>query len=528
MPSVMAGGGTQLRAGCLTRRQLVKRAAGTAGVMALGGGAFGATRLLGRLRSLPSSAVRSKGPAHAFVTRPDLRPPVMSVTDGDSAPLAEAVEGQVAPGVLFIGPSAAGQVQAGPLLVDQQAAPIWFRPVSRALWTTDVRRQYHRGQPVLTWWQGEMDVIGFGQGDGLIFDQNYQQVARVRAGNGRQMDIHEFLLTPEGTALFTCYPQRVPAELSAIGGRRAGSVLEGVIQEVDISTGRVVFEWHSLDHIAVSDSYFPPKTWYGYDYLHVNSIDIAPDGHLLLSARHTWALYKIHRRTGEVLWRLGGKSSDFQIDKDSQFYWQHDARQLSDRNITVFDDGAASFADGTGNRRSESQSRGVLLDIDEGSKVVRLVRSYRHPKPLLANAMGNFQTLPDGHALLGWGTSPVASEFLSDGTVISDVNLGPKHDSYRTYRYPWRGQPADSPVLAARRDQRRGDSVLYVSWNGATDVTHWIVSTGAHPSALKPAGIASRRGFETAIALSRGGGYAAVVAVDGAGRQLAHTGTVRV
>ncbi len=495
--------------------------------MAVGGGTYGATRLFGRLRPLPASGASSKGPAHAFVTRPDLRPPVMSVTETDKAPVGEAVEGQVAPGALFIGPSAAGHVQAGPLIVDQHAEPVWFRPVSRAQWTTDVRRQYYRGQPVVTWWEGEMKIIGFGKGEGLLFDQNYQQVARVRAGNGRQMDIHEFLITPQGTALFTCYPERVPVDLTGIGGDRDGSVLEGVIQEVDIATGRVLFEWHSLNHIPVTDSYFPPKTWYGYDYLHVNSIDLAPDGHLLLSARHTWALYKIHRQTGEVLWRLGGKSSDFQMDKDSQFYWQHDARHISDGNLTVFDDGAAWFADGTGRRRSESQSRGVVLDIDEGGRVVQMARSYRHSKPLLANAMGNFQTLPDGHAVLGWGSAPVASEFLPDGTLIADVELGSKHDSYRTYRYPWTGHPTEAPVLAARRDQRSGRSTLYVSWNGATEITHWIVNTGAHPSALSATGIANRHGFETAITLPSGEGYAAVTAVDAAGRHLAHSNTVK-
>ncbi len=517
-----------MRSGRLTRRQLLKGAAGTAGVMALGGGAYGATHLFGRLRRLPARATRAAGPAHSFVTRPGFRPPVMTATGADNAPVGEAVEGQVAPGALFLGPSASGQVQAGPLLVDQQAEPIWFRPVPRALWATDVRRQYYRGQPVVTWWEGRMEVIGFGQGDGLIFDQNYRQVARVRAGNGRYMDIHEFLLTPEGTALFTCFPQRVPTDLSPIGGDRDGSVLEGVIQEVDIATGRVLFEWRSLDHIAISDSYFPPKTWFGYDYLHVNSIDIAPDGHLLLSARHTWALYKIHRRTGEVLWRLGGKSSDFQMDSDSQFYWQHDARNLSNGSISVFDDGDAWFADGTGKRRSESQYRGVVLEVDEGGRLVHLGRSYRHPKPLLANAMGNFQTLPDGHALLGWGSAPVASEFLPDGTLISDVQLGSKHDSYRAYRYPWTGQPRESPAVAVRRDQRRGTNVLYVSWNGATEVSHWVVTAGAHPSALKPIGVANRHGFETAIDLPRGDGYAAATAIDGAGRKLARSATVRV
>jgi hypothetical protein len=382
---------------------------------------------------------------------------------------------------------------------------------------------------MVTWWEGKMNVIGFGQGEGVIVDASYREVARVRAGNGRSIDIHEFLITPEGTALFTCYPERVPADLSDIDGPTDGSVLQGIIQEVEIATGRVLFEWRSLEHIPVTDSYFPPQTAFGYDYLHLNSIDITPDGHLLISARHSWALYKIHRRTGKVLWRLGGKNSDFAVDNDAQFYWQHDARHHPDGTISVFDDGAAQFADGSGFQKTEPQSRGVVLDIDQGGKVVHLVRSYSHPHGVLANAMGNFQTLPDGHVLIGWGSDPNASEFLSDGSLIADTRLGNQHDSYRTYKYPWRGSPADTPAIAARRDRRSGRSMLYVSWNGATDVARWLVSTGSHPTGLRPMGIARREGFETAIRLPvHQSGYARVTALDSAGRHLASSAAVRV
>ncbi len=524
----MVGGATQVRSRRLTRRQLLKGAAGGAGVLVLGGGAVSATSLLGHhLRTLPAYASTSDGPGRQLVSRPNLHPPVLSVTP-PSIPLASATGGAVAPGYLFIGPSAADGAQAGPLLVDHYAEPVWFRPIPRALWATDVRVARYRGQPVVTWWEGKMNVIGFGQGEGVIVDSSYRELARVRAANGRSLDIHEFMVTPEGTALFTCFPQRVPANLSAVGGPSNGTVLEGIIQEVDIATGRLLFEWRSLEHIPITASYFPPQIAYGYDYLHLNSIDITPDGHLLISARHSWALYKIHRRTGQVMWRLGGKDSDFAVDNDAQFYWQHDARHRPDGNITVFDDGAAQFADGSGYQRSESQSRGVLLDIDEGGKVVRLVRAYRHPH-LLANAMGNYQTLSGGHVVIGWGSYPTASEFLPDGTLIADTEIGKKHDSYRAYKYPWKATPADPPELAATHDRRSDRTTLYVTWNGSTDVARWLVSTGSHQSAVRPFGIARRHGFETAIRLpAHQSGYARVTALDSAGRHLASSRLVGV
>jgi Arylsulfotransferase (ASST) len=512
----------------LTRRQRRKGAAGGAGLVALGGAALSASSSSGHLRRLPAYASKSEGPVRRLVSRPNLHPPVMSV-DTASLPLASATGGAVAPGYLFLGPSAGNGVQAGPLLVDHQGEPVWFKPIPRALWATDIRLAHYRHQPVVTWWEGKMNVIGFGQGEGVIVDSSYREVARVRAGNGRSIDIHEFILTPEGTALFTCFPKRVPADLSEVGGPSDGSVLEGVIQEVDIASGRVVFEWRSLDHIPVSESYFPPQTAYGYDYLHLNSIDIMPDGHLLVSARHSWALYKIHRRTGHVLWRLGGKNSDFALGRGAQFYWQHDARHHPDGTISVFDDGAALFADGSGYQKTESQSRGVVLDIDNGGKAVQLARSYRHPHRVLANAMGNFQTLPDGRILIGWGSNPTASEFLPDGTLIADTRLGKKHDSYRTYKYPWTATPADPPQVAARRDRRSGRATLYVTWNGATEVARWLVSTGSHPSAVRPVGVARRHGFETAIRLpAHHSGYAKVTALNSAGHHLRSSDAVRL
>src|SRR5438045_3357528 len=165
-------------------------------------------------------------------------------------------------------------------------------PRSGPQWLT--RRQLPKGAGgvgrVLTWWEGKVGASTFGRGEGVMLDSSYHEVARVRAGNGRQMDLHEFVLTPQGTALFTCYPETVRADLSSVGGPSDGQAREAIIQEVDVHSGRVRFEWRSLDHIPVTESY--QSLAEPYDYLHANSIDVAPDGNLLVSARHTWALYK--------------------------------------------------------------------------------------------------------------------------------------------------------------------------------------------------------------------------------------------
>jgi hypothetical protein len=387
----------------------------------------------------------------------------------------------------------------------------------------DLRTQTYRGRPVLTWWEGTI----LGTGEAVIMDTSYREIARVRAGNGHQVDPHEFLLTPDGTALITCSPTTVSADLSSVGGSRHGRVAESVIQEVDVQTGRVLLEWRSLEHVSVSESYMWPGHGV-YDFMHANSIDITPDGNLLVSGRHTWAVYKLERLTGRVMWRLGGKRSDFAMGHGTQFAWQHDARQVDNRTITVFDDGAAFFEGNHRYRQTHSQSRGLALDVDHGARKVHLGRSYRHRPELITGGFGNMQTLPDGDVVVGWGDLPVFSRFDASGNALEDVNVPAIYASYRGYHQPWAATPAQRPAAAARRHPGGRATTVYASWNGATGHSAWAVRAGPHPSKLRRMAIRRREGFETAIDVPRTGGYVSVTALDSAGRALAHSLPIRL
>ena len=253
-------------------------------------------------------------------------------------------------------------------------------------------------------------------------------------------------------------------------------------------------EWRSLDHVPISETYRKPAD--PLDYLHANSIEIAADGNLLVSGRNTWAVYKLDRRTGEVIWRLGGKHSDFAMGNGSQYAWQHHARVVDPTTISVFDNGAA------GGTSSHSQSRGLLVTIDEAARTVQLRASYQHPDRLLANAMGSVDKLPNGNVLVGWGEEPCATEFAADGTRLSDAVFPVGQKSYRALRLQWKGTPLDAPAIAARPGAKAGTSLVFVSWNGATEVTHWQVHAGPSAKHLKPVGKIRRTGFETAVSLN--------------------------
>jgi hypothetical protein len=453
------------------------------------------------------------GPAQQFRSRPDLKPPVMQINTPAKG---------TAPGYIFLAPKMAVH-QAGPMIMDNKGQVVWFHPLKFTKGVTDFRVQRYRGKPVLTWWRGRLSNVGVGDGWYVLYDTSYRPVAEVRPGKGLAGDVHEFLLTPQNTALMTIY-HRLRVDLSSIGGPKKGLIWDGIVQEVDVASRRVLFEWHSYPQIAISESYSePPKKQLGtkafpYDYVHLNSIDVEPNGNLLISARNTHAVYEVSRKTGKVLWRLGGKKSDFKLGSGVRFAWQHDARRQPDGTITIFDNGAAPPV--------EKFSRAIVVRVDPKKKTATLVRSYRHPKKLLAPFEGNAQFLPNGHVVVGWGGWPYISELDKSGKVLFDVYFGhgkkpgEDADTYRAYRYTWQGRPTVPPDIAVAGNK------VYVSWNGATTVARWRVLQGDAEDELHPGKSVAKSGFETGLPLGAGQ-YVAVQALNANGRVLAVSKTLK-
>src|SRR5215203_1326914 len=222
----------------------------------------------------------------SFRSRPELSPPAIEIT-------AQAHD--TAPGYFFVA-AKKGAGQDGPMIVDDQGQLVWF---SKNRYATDFKVQTYQGELVLTWWEGKV-VAGHGVGEYVIFNSSYREINRVRAGNGYEGDLHEFYITPEDTALLTAY---VPTQtdLSPISGSEDGAVWDGIAQELDIETGEVLFEWRSLDHVGVEETYREPPQDPStpLDYFHINSIDIDLDGNFLISAKGTSVVYKVERESGK-------------------------------------------------------------------------------------------------------------------------------------------------------------------------------------------------------------------------------------
>jgi len=465
----------------------------------------------GRVRSL--LPLKPNGGAWAFRSRPDLVPPAVSIARRSE---------RTAPGYVFVapknGPGETGPGQRGPMIVDNEGRPVWFRPLREdGVDAMDFKVQRYEGRPVLTWWQGLHTAYGLGEF--ALLDGSYEEVTRVRAGGGYEADLHELLITPADTALMTIY-EPVPQDLSSLGGSANGVTAEGIVQEVDIETGEVLFEWHSLDHVGIEESYFPPPEDPAepFDYFHINSIDVDTDGNLLVSARKTSAAYKIDRRSGGILWRLEGKRSDFRLDPGARTRYQHDARRRPDGTLTIFDNG----------EEGESEvSRAVVVRPDEAAMSVGLVREYVHAGRRLCVTQGNAQTLPNGNAFVGWGSEPGFSEFHADGELLFDANFTAGVESYRAFRFPWVGVPAEGPAVAAEPGPSPGEISVHASWNGATEVASWGILVGPSPDRMRTLGLASRSGFETSVAARTVGPYVGVEALDRRGRTLGRSAAVR-
>jgi hypothetical protein len=442
----------------------------------------------------------------AFISEPSIYPTTVAVT---------AHSTRAAPGDVFF-TFDHGYGENGAMITDGSGSLVWFKPVPKGDIAMDLQLQSYEGKQALVWWQGGITKLGIGFGVDEVYDASYRRVAEVRAGNGYWADLHDVQITPQGSAFVTAYTL-VRADLSLAGGSREGSLQDALVQEVDVKTGLVMFEWHALGHVALGDSFThytsPGNPW---DWFHLNSVSLGPQGDLLLSARNTWCVYDVSLANGGVLWRLGGKKSSFHMGSGTGTAWQHDARFQPDGTITIFDDGAAP--------KEHSQSRVIREQLDPAHRSVKLLDRYVHTPSLLSGSQGNDQVLPNGDSFVGWGSEPYFTEYSPTGQVLFDGHLQSPAQSYRAYKFPWNATPYYPPAITVRTTN--GKATVYASWNGATNVTQWRVLAGNDPTHLTTITTTPKTSFETTIPTTTNAPAYAIQALDPTGNTLATSPTV--
>ncbi|PYI15364.1 hypothetical protein BO99DRAFT_255033 [Aspergillus violaceofuscus CBS 115571] len=403
----------------------------------------------------------------------------------------------------FLAPRGDSVAQPGPMILDPRGELVWMKHNWEI--TQDFRVQRYQGADYLTYWEGD-EIEGRGYGAWYMLDSTYTQRYVITPVGSYGGDLHEFHITPQGTALVTIYDP-VLADLTSLGGPELGWIHDGVFQEIDIATGELLFEWRASKHYPINSTYEKLGTSgttrsSAFDYYHINSIEKDDGGNYIVSARHTHTVSCIDKNSGVVLWTLGGKLNEFRDLSDGKatnFAWQHDARWHPNNTLTLFNNAAHSTKD------PDEESHGMMIHLNIDAREATLLAAYYHPQQMKAVSQGNLQLLDDdGRALVGWGHNAAFTEFSSDGQVLCNVNFGAsvffgfgRAVSYRVFKGDWIGRPQTAP------DAEVIGNRIYVSWNGATEVVAWQLETWLsgelEDAAFKVVAQYDKAGFETEI-----------------------------
>jgi hypothetical protein len=336
------------------------------------------------------------------------------------------------------------------VILDNQGQPVYYQRMPN----------YAHDFTVLP--NGNLAYYDWNRSAFIIMDSSYREINLLKPGQGYQANEHELQLLPNGHYLWLVDETRIVdlSKLVANGNPRA-SVTGQVIQELD-QKEHVVFEWHTLDYIPITDS-DQDLTAGQIDYSHSNAVQQDTDGNLLLSSRHIDEIIKINRQTGAIMWRLGGKENQFAfmlapgVSGPAEFYKQHDVRRLPDGHISIFDNH---------NDHQPQVSRALEYVVDETAKTATLVWAYNATASDFALAMGNVQRLPNGNTFIGWGSHlyPNITELKPDGTKALEIDFGQSYVSYRAFRFPWHCLPHLAPRARAAAGEQRPEAYLQLEW----------------------------------------------------------------
>ncbi|KAH8646183.1 ASST-domain-containing protein [Xylariales sp. PMI_506] len=478
-----------------------------------------------------------------YRSRPDLSPPRLNVT-------TRAADRGLKPGYLFISPFSStppGQPrveQGGPYIFTDDGDLVWSGRGYVAPWAANFHVARWKDRDFLAVHEGEMNPLrGYSHGLHKLLDQHYRPVAEIRSAGHYISDAHEFEIVAGATTLVGSYTTR-QADLSRWGGGEGQTwVIEYIFHEIDLTSGKGIFEWHSLDHVTPDESVLPLGSPAGsgddsstaWDYAHFNSITKGADGHYLLSARHTSTVYKINSTDGTVIWRLGGKFSDFTVPDDVRFGLQHHARYVDGALgvISVFDN-----SDGAG-----SSGKIIRLDFDRHEAVLQ--QGFYPPHHVFASSQGSLQVFDGGRGgLVNWGSEGQITEYDGSGRVLYHAFLGSDEEqavtqNYRAFRANWTGFSSETPALVAEEEVGADGARIasfWVSWNGDTRTKSWrfwwsqpsLATNGAQP--VRFSGETLRSGFETVFHLHTTKPISVVVAeaLDEDGNVLVTSAPVKV
>lgn len=487
----------------------------------------------------------------AFKSRPDLAPPILNIT----IPPTDGV----ADGLIFYTPESMyedntghGPAQSGPYIFTDRGELVWSGFGYVGPRSENFQVHSYQGQQVLGIFEGSHNSpMGHGHGHTAIFDNRYRLIKQIQGGGHKLADQHEFLFYDDDSAVFTVFDPEI-RDLTPYGATSKDQqwILDNKIQKVNISSNRVLWEWSSLDHVdplgtnltlQSGNAGLGTNSSQVWHYFYMNAFDVNPKTNtFLISARSMCTIFKMDGATGDILWRLGGQDSDFDLGPGVDFCWQHDTRMHSKylhheskgskEIISFFDNSAHENLAGGPDLQTRAYSAGKVVELDTASKTAKLIASFRAPGDLSVRSQGNLQLLPNGNAFINWGYNGALSEHKPDGTTIfysglDSGRLGPGTENYRAFKFDWHALPYEEPALVAFTESN-GTS-LYVSWNGDTESRIWKFFELSGNGEKKLLGQSKKSGFETSFRARKNVRKVLAEAFDAHGKLLVSSAVVK-
>ncbi len=397
---------------------------------------------------------------------------------------------------------------------------------------TDFRRQDYKGRPYITYWNGcntQGAHWGHRWGRVTFIDEEYNNftvnpdfsINTLDEANRGQIDMHDHQMTEDDTMVVTTY-HNVQKDLSGHKGVNITAnntwIAESMFCEFDIESGEVLFKWSAMDHIPLKLSHWGLKGNRGtrhvpWDWFHINSVQKVGKNYLV-SARHHWAVYLVSGKDGHVIWNLNGIGHGSWGMIPSRFRWQHHARahNVTEHGmiVSLFNNHVA----GIRNRKTQSQALAFYVPLPASrKKPIKLLRRLQtHDDMAFSSTQGSYQLdLSNGHGFVGYGKVPLLREYgpAQDGRDLRwQARFG--HDSavmsYRAFKAEWRGTPKNWDPIAVFEPlptQHNKPAHVFVSWNGATDISDWAIFAGSTRDNLTSVGMTRRMGFETTFQLPK-------------------------
>ncbi|KAK4626733.1 hypothetical protein CLAFUW4_04079 [Fulvia fulva] len=454
----------------------------------------------------------------SFVTRPEIKTPKFNVTIYD--------QDRISPGYWFVAPYAMifqenhahkyyQPCQTGPTIYDSLGNLVWSGACKvRNQNTCDFRAWEFNGSlftsAILTPFRGVDDP----QGHGIITDSSFDTIGELHVPpTMHNLNMHELNLIEDGTKAMHILHEPVQMDLSALNQNvDSGWIMDIGFREVDLTTGDLVFEWWAArgGHVSVTESSVPfrganikREAW---NWFHGNSIEKNEDGDYMLSSRFTDTIYKISGKDGSIIWRLGGSKSSFQ--QDFNFSRQHDARWRHHDDGTETISFLDNAADDTVSNANHSSA--MIVKLDRRTMKASLLSEIPRPDGRLTRMRGNHQVLANQNSFVCWSENSYISEHSANGDVLMEAQFAShRFVTYRAYKFNFTSVPSEPPVIKAyaygtSRATGASTTVVYASWNGATEVVSWRFKT-ADGTVI---GEKTKSGFETTF---QAGGYHADV-----------------